>query len=116
VSQNGHIELRIDLGEDGFPDQWVQMSDIGRKSPEQFEGFQAAAIEQGNDAVSAQRFLGSCIESWYVLNPQTGEPLPKPSSSEWEIKQIPMRVNKRIQENIAAQMDDVLPKAPSRNL
>lgn len=100
--------IHIDLGPLGFEGQWIDVVDVGAKSPAQFKA--TIALQSDDTAESARAFFASVIDAWCITDPASGTALPPPSSTSWALEQIPMRITKTVTENVNAQVEDVLPK------
>ena len=73
MTNNGKIH--IDLEADGLPGQWVDVANVGLKSPKQFQQIQELASDSAPE--SAKAFIAFVIPSWFIKNPTTGEPIPR---------------------------------------
>jgi hypothetical protein len=101
------IELRIDLAEQGFPGQFVELADIGVMSPKQL-----ASV--AGDNVDSREFLSIVVTSWNVLDPVTGSHLPEPGAEALDVNDIPLRIVKLISENVRQQLEDLSPLGPRK--
>lgn len=107
MTVNGKIH--IDLAEDSLEGQWVDIANLGLKSPKQFQRIAELAGESTPDSVRA--FLAACVPAWSIKNPETGVSLPAPDSPDMDPNDLPMIATKRIADNVREQLEGLLPKS-----
>ena len=104
--QNG--KSHIDLAEHGFEGQWIDLVDIGGKSPKQFRKVQELAVDDSQ--AGARAFIAYVVSAWNITDPETGASIPPPSDPGLDLEALPIRVTKVLNDAVTAQLEDVLPK------
>ena len=111
MTSNGKFNGHIALDDDGLPGQWVDVANIGLRSPKQFQKVQALASD--NSVESARAFVAEIVTAWNILDPITGNPIPPPNSPDLDLNDLPMIATKRFTEHIQDQFEAIVPKARS---
>lgn len=89
----------LDLGQSGFPDQWVKIIDPRYLTQRKFEELMKST--------DGEQFLRDRIEAWHVLDGDTGEPLGEPQTA--DLKGLPIGVISVITDKIGELFEATIP-------